>query len=274
VVHSDRAPKKGLGQNFLVSEGTARRIVGSLGTSAGDLVFEIGPGRGALTMPLAEAGARVVAYEIDGALAKRLEERCAPFSGVEIIHRDIRDTDLDGEAGRLGYDGYRVIGNIPYHLTSTILLEVPEWRGSRRTVLMVQREVGDRILASPGDRNCGILTVFLRAYTNPGRILRVPPGSFRPKPKVDSVVLSFTHKEPPVAPGDRADFLGFIKWSFSERRKMLRNVYRRGRGTIDATSFIERAEKAGLRLDRRPEELSLGDWIGLYSLFTGCKDQA
>ncbi|UCF04230.1 MAG: ribosomal RNA small subunit methyltransferase A [bacterium] len=265
--HPYSAPKRGLGQNFLVSPAVARRIVSALPPATGELVFEIGPGYGALTVPLAESGARIVAYEIDGELADRLGEQCMRFKNVEIRCDDIRNVDLDGVAAELTDERYKIIGNIPYHLTGSILLDLPRLRRCEVAVLMVQREVGERILASPGDRACGMVTVFLRSYLEISRVMRVRPGSFRPRPKVESMVLRFTATGFDTAPADRDKFLAFLKWSFSQRRKKLRSVYRRGRGMVDATDFYVRAAADGCDLDRRPEELPLEDWFRLFSVF-------
>jgi 16S rRNA (adenine1518-N6/adenine1519-N6)-dimethyltransferase len=269
VDHPYSAPKRGLGQNFLVSPAVARRIVSALPPESGELVFEIGPGHGALTVPLAESGARVVAYEIDGELAERLGERCRSFENVEILCDDIRNVDLDGAAEGRTDARYKVIGNIPYHLTGTILLDLPRLRMCEVAVLMVQREVGERILASPGDRACGMVTVFLRSYLEVSRVMRVRPGSFRPRPKVESMVLRFTSSAPDNAPVDRDGFLAFLKWSFSQRRKKLGSVYRNGRGTVDAKEFRRRIEAEGCDIERRPEELPLEDWFRLFSVFRG-----
>ena len=170
---------KSLGQHFLASEAVARRIAGSLRSAPGDLVFEIGPGRGALTIPLARSGAAIVAYEIDAALVDLLREKCAAQPNVEIYHADIRTVNLDAAADERGKASFKIAGNIPYNLTSTILIDLARWQLVSEAVLMVQREVGERILASPGDRRCGILSIFLQSYFIIIKLLKVRPGSSR-----------------------------------------------------------------------------------------------
>ena len=267
------ASKKSLGQRFLVSDSVANRIVGALSPVRGELVFEIGPGRGALTFPLADRGAEVVAYEIDSSLAELLEERCSGRKNIEIINADIRDVDLDAAAAERDRKHYKIVGNIPYHLTSTILLDLPRWKGSGSNVLMVQREVGERINSKPGDRNCGILTIFLRSYFDIATVMRVRPGSFSPRPKVESVVLRFSVKESEGAPSDREGFLAFLKLAFSQRRKKLRTALRGSAGMIDAKMVLRLAELSGVDMNLRPEELELEAWFELFGRFEEIKER-
>jgi 16S rRNA (adenine1518-N6/adenine1519-N6)-dimethyltransferase len=254
--------KRSLGQNFLVSKETAARIVEEARVEGDGLVFEIGPGRGALTLPLAATGARVVAFEIDRSLSGELGERLRDSESVEIVHRDIREVDLDGEAERRGYEAFTLLGNIPYNLTSTILLELPGLRRCRSALLMVQREVGERIVAPPGVRECGILSVYLQSYMDIEKVLRVRPGSFSPRPRVESVVLRFIPKG--EGPGEREEFLGFLKGAFSQRRKKLGSIFRDVFGMSDA-GYLSRLERiSGASMDDRPEDLSLGQWKRLF----------
>lgn len=255
-------PKKSLGQNFLVSEGTARRIAGAvLGSGEPPPVFEIGPGKGALTVPLARSGTQIAAFEIDRRLAEEAAAGLAPFPGAEIVVADIREVDLDAEAGRRGWSAYALAGNIPYLLTSTILLGLPRLKRCERAVIMMQREVGERVLASPGKRECGVLSVFLQAYMDVEKVMSVPAGAFRPRPKVDSVVLKFEPRPKRGAPKDPDDFLDLLKKAFSRRRKKMTNA-------LAAWTGRERAEaagaEAGVDMDKRPENLDLGDWFALY----------
>jgi 16S rRNA (adenine1518-N6/adenine1519-N6)-dimethyltransferase len=261
--HGHKA-KRSLGQNFLVSKEVAGGIVRATAVGGGDLVFEIGPGRGALTVPLAAAGAFVVAIELDRSLALELRARFRNAPNVEIVEGDIMELDLDGEAGAREHEKYTIVGNIPYNLTSSILLELPRWRMCRSAYLMVQREVGERVLALPGERRCGILSVFLQSYLNVDKVLRVRAGSFVPRPKVESVVLRFTPEENPQGPEDREAFLGFLKKVFSQRRKKLSSIFRDVLGMRDAgdVSRLELASNADM--GGRPENLSLQQWFDLF----------
>lgn len=256
--------KRSLGQNFLVSNATAARIVDEARVSPGELVFEIGPGRGALTLPLAGTGAHVVAFEIDRSLAGELAERFRGRGDVEILHRDIREADLDGEAEKRGFDTFTLLGNIPYNLTSTILLGLPGWKGCKAAILMVQREVGDRITAAPGVRECGILSVYMQSYMDIERVMRIRPGSFRPRPKVESVLLRFTPRGGAAGPERRGDFLEFLKRAFSQRRKKLGSIVREVFGMGDASDLIRLGRESGASMDDRPEELSMEQWWRLF----------
>ena len=259
--------KKSLGQNFLISREIAEKIVSASGASRGGLVFEIGPGRGALTAPLAETGARVVAFEIDGRLVGDLETRFVRLGNVEIVHADIREVDLDREARDRGFDSYTLIGNIPYNLTSTILLALPGLLLCSKSLMMVQREVAERILSSPGERNCGILTVFLQSYMDIAKEIRVLPGSFRPRPKVESVVLSLSPALPGRGPDDRKAYLAFLKLAFSQRRKMLSSLFRDAFGMRDAGIHRRLGQESGVEMKNRPEQLTLEEWFRLFGAY-------
>lgn len=257
--------KRSLGQNFLVSGGVAAKIVDAVSPLPGELVFEIGPGTGALTEPLAGSGAAIVAYEIDGTLVELLSEKFEDLEKVNVVHADIRGIDFEGEAGRLGFKGYKVVGNIPYHLTANILTALPRWKGCAAAVVMVQKEVGERIQAGPGQRDCGILSVFLQSYFDIERVMRVKPGSFRPRPKVESVVLKLVPRAGGEGPADREGFFLFVKKAFSQRRKKLKTVLRGLAGAGDGSEIIVRV---GIDPDARPEELRLDDWHRLFAAFS------
>jgi 16S rRNA (adenine1518-N6/adenine1519-N6)-dimethyltransferase len=259
---SRREAKKSLGQNFLVSDGVIRGIIAAV-TEDPDLpVLEIGPGKGALTIPLALGGTQIAAFEIDGDLAGETAAQLGAVGGAEIVHADIRGVDLDKEARRRGWQGYALAGNIPYLLTGTVLLGLPSLEGCRRAVIMVQREVGDRILTPAGSRGCGIMSVYLQAYLEISKVMTVRPGSFRPRPKVDSVVLLFLPREREGAPADREGFLAFLKAAFSQRRKKLANVLK---GMRCAPGPGELEQASGIDTGRRPEELGLQEWFALYA---------
>ncbi len=261
---SGPGPKKSLGQNFLISQAVIGRIVDAVTEGSGLPVFEIGPGRGAVTFPLAKAGARIAAFEVDSRLAADLRESCGAYPEVEIVDADIRNIDFDQEAGKRGWEEYVIVGNIPYMLTSSILIMLPEARRSARAVIMIQKEVGERILASPGERDCGILSVFMQAYFGIERVVRVKAGSFIPRPKIDSVVLKFVPVAIENAPKDRKEFLGFLKTGFSQRRKKLSNLIK-GPLDIDKKDFTKELENVtGIDLGNRAEELSLADWFILF----------
>lgn len=257
--------KKRLGQHFLAAEPVAKKIASALSLVPGDLVFEIGPGRGALTIPLARTDAVVVAYEIDEPLVDLLREKLAASGNVEIYHADVRTVNFDAAADERGRSSYKLAGNIPYNLTSTILIDLARWRMLAGAVFMVQREVGERILAEPGERNCGILSIFLKSYFIIDRVIKVRPGSFTPPPKVESVVLRFTPDATGRGPKEREAFLQFLKGCFSHRRKKLRNVLGDFLGANTANDWVRLSELSGVDSGMRPEELSLQDWFSLFA---------
>jgi 16S rRNA (adenine1518-N6/adenine1519-N6)-dimethyltransferase len=253
--------KKSLGQNFLISPGTAQKIVDLISPSDGELVFEIGPGKGALTDFLVRSGVVVVGYELDDILVRFLREKYRNSEKTEIICGDVRGIDFDQVAQQRNRDEYKVIGNIPYHLTSSILLSIPWWEKCRLSVMMVQKEVGDRILSLPGERNCGVLSVFLHAYLDIQREFKVKAGSFSPRPKVDSEVLKFSFGKV-NGPDDKEAFLDLIKMIFSQRRKKLKNVLA---STLDeGKRGILKEGVGGVDMDKRPEELEMREWLELY----------
>ncbi|MDD3643241.1 MAG: 16S rRNA (adenine(1518)-N(6)/adenine(1519)-N(6))-dimethyltransferase RsmA [Candidatus Krumholzibacteria bacterium] len=252
--------RRSLGQNFLVSPGVVERILDAVAAPPALPVFEIGPGTGALTLPLAARGALVAAFEIDRALAGRLEAELGKNPRAEVVNADYRGIDLDAEAAARGWTGYVLAGNIPYLLTSTILLGLPGLARCRRAVIMVQREVGERVLAPPGSRRCGILSVYLQAYLAVSRVMNVGAGSFRPRPKVDSVVLRFEPTAREGAPRDRGAFLALLKGAFAQRRKKLGNALAAAYGPEAATAL---AAGSGVDAGRRPEELTLEEWFAL-----------
>lgn len=265
--------KKSLGQNFLVSRSVAVKIVEAVSPKPGELIFEIGPGRGALTVPLGKTGSTIVAYEIDRSLVTVLQEKCRIFENVEVVCADIRGVNLDDEASSRNIKDYKIVGNIPYHLTSTILLDLPGWKGCVAAVLMVQKEVGERIMASPGERSCGVPTVYLQSYLDVSKIARVRPGSFRPRPSVEGVVLKFVPKDARTGPGDGESFLHFLKLCFSHRRKKLKSVFRDSLGIRDASRLENIGNQAGVDLEKRPEELELDDWFRFFRSYRKIKRQ-
>lgn len=259
---ADRLPRarRGLGQNFLVSRGVVERILDAVTAPPMLPVFEIGPGTGALTIPLAGRGAAVAAFEIDGELAAGLSRELEPYPRAEVITADYRGVDLDAEAAARGWESYAVAGNIPYLLTGTILLGLPGLARCRRAVIMVQKEVGERVLAPPGSRRCGIPSVYLQAYLDVSRVMSVHAGSFRPRPKVDSVVLRLEPAAREGAPEDRGAFLALLKASFAQRRKKLSNALAAAYGQGAAAGL---AAASGIDAGRRPEELTLEEWFAL-----------
>ncbi len=225
--------KKSLGQNFLVDDNISRKIVVALSPTPEDSIIEIGPGQGALTRLLAESRAQVTAVEKDRELAKRLSVEFAPFSNVRIINADFLDY-----AFPVTPDRYKVVGNIPYNLTSKIVSRLVDLRQRiNLSVLMVQDEVAERLAAKPGTKAYGAISIRLQLAADIQRLFVVTPGCFRPRPSVDSRVIRIAFRE--WSPSeDEEKFVRFVKEAFSSRRKMFRYLVARRYGK-ESVSTIE-----------------------------------
>lgn len=256
--------KKSLGQHFLIREGIIHRILRALDLKAGDAVLEIGPGRGALTFPLAKAGARLLLVEKDRELANLLGERLAGAS-VEILEGDILEIELGEIEARLGR-GFKVVSNLPYNVGTAILTRLLHTlEPGSRLVLMFQKEVGERLLARPGTKDYGSLSVFTQLAAEARLVCRVPPEAFRPPPQVESLVLAFDLRSAPLLPRPEWEaFENFIKAGFAQRRKMLRQNLRPAMGGIAASEVELRLSAVGAAAGARAEELSVEQWVGLF----------
>lgn len=248
-------PRRALGQNFVVDPNTVRRIASLARVGPGDRVVEIGPGLGSLTLALVETGAEVVVVETDPSLLAPLAETTAGHD-VRIIHADATKLEWPDE---LAGDGWVLVANLPYNvgtpLVADVLDHVPK---VTRLAVMLQREVGERILAGPGDSDHGALSVKVASWATGRRLCSVPATVFHPRPRVDSVVIELTRHAEPAVPSDidRDQLFVLVRKGYHQRRKMLRASLR---GTVSAEHFAA----AGVRAEARPEELSLGQWIDL-----------
>jgi 16S rRNA (adenine1518-N6/adenine1519-N6)-dimethyltransferase len=264
-------PKKRLGQHFLIDEAVLECILSAAEISPGDIVVEVGPGLGILTEGLAKQGARVIAVELDSKLVALLKKRLAAFPDVKIIHADILkaiprqllQNDLTASAL---FQGYKVVANLPYYITSPVLnhfFEAP----LRPTVMivMVQKEVGEAIVAIPGKMS--LLSVRTQFYSKPSIISYVPAASFYPPPKVDSVILRLdVYPQPPIEVPDAAGFFDIVMHGFSAPRKQLRNslAHSLEMPPSQVSVFLE---KAGVDGKRRAETLTLEEWRELWKVF-------
>lgn len=249
-------PKKGLGQNFLVEPSTLQQIVDSAGLNENDSVLEIGPGLGSLTRYLARTVRRVVAVELDGALIPVLNEVMAGDTNVEIIHSDILKVDPGGLNLE---DGYKVVANIPYYITSAVirhLLEAPVKPSSM--VLTMQKEVAARICALPGELS--LLALSVQVYGKPRTVLHIPAGAFFPAPTVDSASLRVDLYPQPLIPQEQIEtFFMLAKAGYSQKRKTLRNSLSAVlRWPPERAAAMLTA--AGIDPMRRAETLSIEEW--------------
>ncbi|HEX5035405.1 MAG TPA: 16S rRNA (adenine(1518)-N(6)/adenine(1519)-N(6))-dimethyltransferase RsmA, partial [bacterium] len=260
--------KKSLGQHFLIREGIIHRILRALDLKAGEKVLEIGPGRGALTLPLAKTGVSLLLVEKDRELAAWLREKLDPAS-TEILEADFLEVEPAELETRIG-KGFKVVSNLPYNVGTAILSKLlHELAPASRLVLMFQKEVGERLLAKPGSKDYGSLSVFTQLAAEVRLVCRVPPEAFRPPPQVESLVLAFELRETPALSRARWEsFESFVKAGFAQRRKMLRQNLRPALGGISAAEVEERLVAVGAAAGARAEELSVQQWVELYSRIT------
>lgn len=216
---------KRLGQHFLADANILAKIIKAAELTRRVSVLEIGAGIGALTAPLAQAAGHVSAVEIDRGLAEILRATVSHLPNVEIIHADVLELDLASHL-RSRPGRWRVVGNLPYSITSPAIIRLLEHRAKIHTmVLMVQKEVADRLLARPGTASYGSLSVLVQAHTDPERIMSVSRTCFFPPPQVDSCVLRLTVRRPPLVPRPlQQTFESVLRAAFGQRRKTLLNA--------------------------------------------------
>jgi len=266
-----RKPK--LGQHFLVDKSAAQRIVESMGDISSSTVLEIGPGRGALTSLLAKQARRLIAVEVDRVMAAQLRMHFSLTPNVEIIEADILALDFDTIFGpkpgstRPGMnhqpERVKVVGNLPYFITSDILLKLFQFRKYFETmVLMLQREVADRVAAHPGTSDYGLLSATAQLYARIEKLFTLPPSAFTPPPKVHSTVVRLTMNprlEKLQVPEEK--FIRFLKLSFGQKRKTLWNNLK---SEYESPVLRRAMEKSGVKPNVRAEALSLEKSAALY----------
>jgi 16S rRNA (adenine1518-N6/adenine1519-N6)-dimethyltransferase len=252
--------RKSLGQHFLTDHGILSRIADALQATGAETIVEIGPGRGSLTEHLVPRAGTLVAVEYDRALAARLRERYAAEPRVRVVEADVLDTPLADIAGT---DDYLVVGNVPYYITTPILFHALRPPRARRAVFLVQKEVADRLVAPPGTRSYGALSVNVQAVASVSRVFRVPAGAFHPPPRVESAVVRVEPRgDPVVTPDEEERFRAFVQGAFGFRRKQMRRVLR---SLCDVTPevAVTRLRAAGIDPNARPETLAPADFAAL-----------
>jgi 16S rRNA (adenine1518-N6/adenine1519-N6)-dimethyltransferase len=254
-------PRKRLGQNFLLDPAAMGRIVEAADLSAADSVVEVGAGVGHLTRLLAAEAGTVVALELDDRLVEILREQVAELTNVRVIHGDVLNIPDFGFADL----AYKIVGNLPYYITSAVLRHFLE--GRPRPALLavtVQREVAERIVAEPGDMS--LLAVSVQFYGRPRILARIPSGSFYPSPQVDSAIVRIDVDAEPQVDLDEVvsetAFFRVIRAGFSQRRKTLRNSLSGGLG-LDPAVVEDGLRKAGVDPRRRAQTLSLQEWAAV-----------
>lgn len=247
--------KKQLGQHFLADKYYVEKIVLAVDPKEGDRLVEIGPGQGAITFPLLRRYPKLTVIEFDRDLIAPLTAAAAPLGELTIVHRDVLRVDFTELAAG---SPIRLVGNLPYNISSPILFHALDHAASISDMtFMLQKEVVDRMAAGPGSKVFGRLSVMLQAFCEVKALFVVPPGAFRPPPKVDSAVVRLVPRDPAtIGINDRDRFAEVVRAAFGQRRKTLRNALN---GVCDAAQF----EAAGVRPDARAEQLEVADFIAL-----------
>lgn len=256
--------KKSLGQHFLVDRRILSRIVGAADLSETDTVVEIGPGRGLLTGELSAKAGRLIAVELDRDLASTLEAKYEGLPHVTVLCADGREVDIESLAGD---SSYKFVANLPYYAASPIIRRFLEATHSPEImVVMVQREVAERMTASPG--HMSVLSVAIQLYGVPKIVCKVPPGAFRPPPKVSSAVLRIdVHPRPILELESAAEFFKVVRAGFSAPRKQLRNTLKQGL-SLESGRSEKVLATAGIDPTRRPQTLDLADWGRIYEAYS------
>lgn len=270
---------KSLGQNFLIDNTIIKHIVESAQVSTDDMIIEVGPGVGSMTVELASRSGRLIAVEIDRHLIPALMENLAGFNNVEIINEDILKIDVDNLIttqteklkGIFKPENVKVVANLPYYITTPIIMKFLEESTLINTfVFMVQKEVADRMLAQPGSKDYGALSVAVQYYCKPERVLDVPPHCFIPQPGVTSTVVRLNvYDRPPVDVVDKKMFFKVVKASFGQRRKTLVNaLYNSGYFKIDKEEIKDMLKSMGIDENQRGETLSIMQFAKLANSFS------
>jgi 16S rRNA (adenine1518-N6/adenine1519-N6)-dimethyltransferase len=247
------APRKAAGQNFVTDPNTVRRIVAAAALQPDDVVLEVGPGLGSLTLALADAVAEVVAVEIDAGLVAALREVVSGHAGVEVVHADVLRVDLDELlAGRSA----RLVANLPYNVATPIVVHALTSPAIRDAFVMVQREVGQRWAARPGDPSHAGVSLKLQLVADVEVAFTIPRAVFLPVPNVDSVMVRLTRREDAPDPATYARLAALIDAAFAQRRKTLRNTLGR---VLDPGVLAAAAQAADIDLAARAETLAVDD---------------
>lgn len=258
---------KSLGQNFLIDGNIVRKIVSSANISSEDYVLEIGPGMGTLTEELALNAKKVVSVELDKSLLPILDETIGKYDNVEIVSGDILDIDVDKLIEeKLNGGPVKVVANLPYYVTTPIIGKLIESQANIDSIIvMVQKEVAERMAAGPGSKTYGSLSVFVNFYTNPEIVVKVPKTVFMPQPKIDSAVIKLQMKNelPNV---DKEQFFKVVKAAFSKRRKTIFNALSTYGFDLERELFKEYLLKADIKLEERAENLSVEDFIKISAI--------
>lgn len=254
---------KSLGQNFLISQEVVDKIVGCSQITKEDLVIEIGPGLGTLTKYLLEKAGKVICIELDTKMLQILEDRFSLYDNFEIINNDVLKVDLKSliknEKENQEIKNVKIVANLPYYITTPIIMKLLEEELELESItVMIQKEVADRLIAIPGEKNTGAITYSVYYYATSEGILEVPNNSFIPEPEVTSKVIKLNiRKEPIVNPKDREKMFKVIKSAFMQKRKTLLNSLTNNKIFNNKQQGIEILNSLQISENIRPEELTL-----------------
>lgn len=248
--------KKSLGQHFLLNPSTLDKILRLAGISKDDRVLEIGPGPGAMTERLAQVAGRVIAVEKDRRFAAHLQERLKPYENVTILEGDFLELNLERTL-ESAFPPWKVVANLPYNIATEILFRLLELSTFFRSLhLMVQKEVAARIVARPGTKDYGILSVFTQLFSENRIVMKLPPGAFTPPPKVDSAVVAFKISEGCRFPIHHLPtFEGVVRAAFGQRRKTITNALKGG--GFEADKVVQALKEANVPPQARAEILAI-----------------
>ncbi len=257
--------KKSLGQNFLIDNNILNKIVATANITKEDTVIEIGPGIGSLTQKLAEAAGRVVAVELDDRLIPVLKDSLSGYNNIEVVHGDALKVDFS----QLVKGNFKVVANLPYYITTPIIMRLLEEDFAvEEIVVMVQKEVGERMVAGPGGKDYGILSIAVQYYTDAELAFIVPPTVFIPQPKVESAVIDLqVNQDQKFEVEDDNFFFKVVKSAFHQRRKTIRNSLTKAPYLNLSRDTVDKALKE-LEIDSRirAEKLPIEDFTNLANL--------
>ena len=254
---------KNLGQNFLISQEVVEKIVDCSEITKEDLVIEIGPGLGTLTKYLLEKAGKVICIELDTKMLQILEDRFLLYNNFEIINDDVLKVDLKNiikkEKENSRIKNVKIVANLPYYITTPIIMKLLEEELELESItVMIQKEVADRLIAVPGQKNTGAITYSVYYYATSEGILEVPNDSFIPEPEVTSKVIKLNiRKNPAVNPKDKEKMFKIIKYAFMQKRKTLLNSLTNNGVFKKKTQGTEILNSLGIKENVRPEELTL-----------------
>ena len=263
---------KSLGQNFLISQSVVETIVESSEIEREDLVIEIGPGLGTLTKYLLEKAGKVICIELDKKMVRILEDRFKLYNNFELLYQDVLKVDLKNiiknEKEKNNFKNVKIVANLPYYITTPIIMKLLEEKLDLESItVMIQKEVADRLIATPGDKETGAITYSVYYYATSQAILEVPNDSFIPEPEVTSKVIKLNiRKNPPVKVKSKEVMFRIIKSAFMQRRKTLLNALVNTKVFLNKEEGIRILKEIGLAEDIRAEKLTIEDFAKITNI--------